>query len=832
MITISNQIKELEPVSWYNFKPDTMNILFDKNASYGVDPDNSYIFNAVNAQYLLPKWNRPTENFDIVDPDYMSNQLADSEFLVEDDASLMVGRNKSRMGGIFAQENYEDHISVDVILDRITNKTERDYLFQFKASSNLLKANYVTFNYTDNNENFVPVVYDTKKPESSFSVTETYQNTQGTYEIWGGNFNPEFLPPDGFGIEQDMREITLKLVNSVTGATVGKNDRTYMFTRNGTLNDLNSEAVPDIFVDTNIYTQPESNSSANDRFELLDIYILKNNRYYRMKVNKNMQLNIPVADKIYFKVKTPYLFNNRSYNLGEDNITVANSACFMHMLGLKFYYSDDRRIIEMYDTYNKAMVNGSFSAGSDEAHLFYIKTRYQVDQWHNPSIGDFNYVLEIEIDKVTSGTEGRQPIFIKRYYRGGLTEILWKGITPVQSLPNFDAYPLMFGHMPENYYNQKSLGYNSSKKIDCKVSNNTTVNIDVPDKMIYRSAYDIVAVDNICYYDKDVYYHIYKLFKSQYREDKSVLDRTLIQYWPCEKLNPPDLRSTANTINSGTNNWNMSLYGEMRFSGEGQVTEEKVWHNVVKGCLNFDGKVLGNSATTATWSNTNKYTINFWFKSTQKTKGVILCDMDHHSITTAGIYIGVSYMGTLEVAVNSRSSRIYTTNITDGQWHMITVACRTVLGQVSYAVFVDGQGTGDNDLISTTGSYNKDYGNNYQTYIMGHPLGNFTKGSISRLGFYGTQISNAEIFEIYRGDIEHRIYGTVLASNMPYETDIRFFNYRTGEYISTVRSDKETGKFVYRNYDGNAVHLLVVNNDHRYGTIQVMGPLNPASVPN
>ena len=100
MLTISNQIRELKPDSWYNFKPEDTSIVFDKNKRYGVDEDNSYIFNSVTPNYLVPRWNKPVESFTGVDEDYTSNQLAESEFLMENDASLMCGRNKSKMAGL------------------------------------------------------------------------------------------------------------------------------------------------------------------------------------------------------------------------------------------------------------------------------------------------------------------------------------------------------------------------------------------------------------------------------------------------------------------------------------------------------------------------------------------------------------------------------------------------------------------------------------------------------------------------------------------------------------------------------------------------------------
>ena len=161
MLTISNQIRELKPDSWYNFKPEDTSIVFDKNKRYGVDEDNSYIFNSVTPNYLVPRWNKPVESFTGVDEDYTSNQLAESEFLMENDASLMCGRNKSKMAGLLVHETTDEIETLDDVLRKIDSGEQRQYLFQFRGSSNTTDFNYISFNYDhDGNEYFVPLVYD------------------------------------------------------------------------------------------------------------------------------------------------------------------------------------------------------------------------------------------------------------------------------------------------------------------------------------------------------------------------------------------------------------------------------------------------------------------------------------------------------------------------------------------------------------------------------------------------------------------------------------------------------------------------------------------------
>lgn len=823
MITISKQIQDLGPNSWYSFRRDDTNMIFDLMRAYGVDEDNSYLFNSVNSDYFIPKWNRPSSNFITVDEEYLTNQLAESEFLIETDSAVMCGRNKSRMSGMFYREHSDNIETLDDVLSKINNNERREYLFQFRPSARSLRKNFQVLPY-EGDEAFVPVVYDTKSPSDSFTVNRQYANTKGTHEIWSAEFNPAKLPNDGFGNPQDIRELIFKLIHPVTGETVGGSSKTYMFMRNGDVNSLNSELVPDIFNNSDIYEQPEYAPGRPGKFELVDIYFMYYGKYYKLKENDNMQLWIPKVDQIYFLVKTPYLFDTRSYELDETITTVQSEDLFMEYLGYRLYYNNTRNVIRFFDIMSGYFIDKEISAPIDETKLFYITTRYEILPLHSPATGFFNYNLVCVFSTV-----GGSSFETKREYKGGVMDIMYKGVTKIQSIRSFDSFPHLIGNMPQTFFNiQSDSAY--TKTIDIKFDSNTTKTVEVPQKFLYGSAYSIMAVDNFCYFiNKNIINDVERLYYTQYREDNSLLDKTLIQYWPMTSLRPEDLRTSVNTKNTGASSVIYDLYGYMNLKGNGNVIieDEKEYHSVIKRSTYFDGNIMGNSNTFNTWSNSGVYTINFWFKSTQKTKGVILCDMDKETVSTAGIYIGVSDGGFIEISFNTRTSQIFPRNITDGEWHMITVVCTSTN---SYLLYVDGSIV--TTVQSTTGVLNKINQTNYQTYFMGHPLGKYTKGNLARVGFYANRISAKRIFEMFQGDVEHRIYGTILASNMPFATEVRFFNHRTGEYINSAYSDVETGKFVYRNYDGVSVHLLVVNNNHKYGTIQVMGPLSPSSVPN
>lgn len=809
MLTISNQIKNLSPDSWYRFRLDEISVILDLEKRYGVDEESSFIINAVNANYLKPRWNRPVSNFIKTTEDFTSNQLAESEFLIENDASFMTGRNETLMAGLNLTEHTDEIEDVDDVLQKINSNETREYLFQFRPSSVSKSYNYLNFDYSDKADSFLPLIYDVKNPDLSFTVNEHYINPFGKYEIWGGSFNPKKLD------ENDTREMRFRLINPTTG--IVKSERKFMFMRNATLGSINSQILSGLYDVDDLYEQPMYEEGVNN-FSLMDIIILKGGRYYKMKVKTFDEDNptfIPQADKIYFVVKTPNLFHSRSYTLDEKVVSVSNTDHIMDFLGFRFEYISGSNKTRIFDIYNNRYLS-DVTTLADTTYLFYIKTYYKKNSGFDPANGKFNYSLVLEIEVINSNTKLKS----ERIYSGGMSDFKYRGVTPVTSIPSFDSYPLMLGNMP--FFNEN---VSLKKNIECVVDDVTDpITLTVIDKVIYRGPYSISAIDNItCFINKDVYSLIAKLYESQYRQDNSILDKQLIQYWPCDSLRAVDLRTSQNTKNNEiTSNYN--LYGYMKLSGPGKViaVPEKN-HSVIKSALYFDGNVTGNSNTMNTWSNNSVLSINFWFKTDQRTKGVILCDMDKESIITAGIYIGIADGGFLEIAFDTPISKIYQTNVADNVYHMITI----VVFERSFEIYLDSVHI---DSRVRAGTSNKKYTWNYQTYFMGHPRGKCTKGYISRISYYKTRLKQTNIIDIYLGDIEHRIYGTVLASNMPFATEIRFYSRRTGEYLTSAYSSEEDGKFMYRNYDGTSVDMIVVNNNHKYGTIQVLGPISPSSV--
>ena len=83
---------------------------------------------------------------------------------------------------------------------------------------------------------------------------------------------------------------------------------------------------------------------------------------------------------------------------------------------------------------------------------------------------------------------------------------------------------------------------------------------------------------------------------------------------------------------------------------------------------------------------------------------------------------------------------------------------------------------------------------------------------------------------MYEGDIEHNVKGTILMENMPLKTEVRVYNNRTGELVSRVESDNDSGIFIYRNFNNFDVYIVVIDKTKMFGEIQTIGPIEPKSI--
>lgn len=817
MLTITNQIPATNPNSWYRFKTEEASILIDASSNTGVSDNSSLVINAINSTVLVPKWYRPVYDFITESKEYLGNQLAPSEIQMNNDNSLSIGYNSSILGGFnYTEVDLDNPPSIDTVLKSINNGEVRDYLFQIQMSQNINSGGSILFD-CEKSQSYLPAIVDIDQGRSAIITPTKYQIMGGNYEVWSMPFNPDrtYTQNDKgdliYDPVRDIRPITFKVINPSTGSEMYS--KTVTFNRASSI--PNEFVLPGtIFPDDNVYESPKYQDYSG--VNIIGCFGRIGSRYFNLADLET----VSTFDQVYYIVKVNSISRINTFEYHNRSLQIDQP--FMDMLGFRFHINPINRVLYANDVHGG---NNTYYIGSipeNTTNIIHIRCWYSQGNANNNT--KFNYIMNFEFS-IGLG----QPIKMTRSYSGDITTIKYKGGNAIQSIPSFDSYPFYMGLMPRINSTLSTKKYNGKvgQHIDGRYEMNIPTSVDIP--IIQRR----IFIDNILMY-KDLSKEQIQRFKDDFTIGSELninrdTDKNLIQYWPCEQLRPSDLRSTVNTISTSTSNNYYDLYGYMKMIGPGKVTvNEQELHRVIKGSLKFNGEVMGIANTMATWSNdSGGYTINFWFRSEQSTRGTILCDMEKDTGNTSGIYIGVARGGLLEIAINSSSSRIYQTNICTGEFRMITIV--KDINRYEYIIYVDSLVIDRIPMGSIVGRRSKSYAQNYQTYFMGHPKGLYTIGSISRIGFYKVGLSSDDISRIYSGDIEFRITGTILSFNMPFATPVRFYKALTGELVSEVESSEIDGGFTYRSYGGYDTHMLVTNNNNQFGNIQIIGPLSPTS---
>lgn len=818
MLTITNQIPATNPNSWYRFKTEEASILIDASSNTGVNDNSSLVINAINSTVLVPKWYRPVYNFITESREYLGNQLAPSEIDMNNDNSLTIGYNSSILGGFnYTEVDLDAPPSIDTVIKSINNGEVRDYLFQIQMSQNINSGGSIIFD-CEKPQSYLPVIVDIDQGRSAITTPIKYQIMGGNYEVWSMPFHPDgtYTQNDRgelvYDPVRDIRPITFKIINPSTGSEMYS--KTVTFNR---ASSIPSEFVlpSTIFPDDNVYESPKHHDYIGDGITIIGCFGQIGSRYFNLADLET----VSTFDQVYYIVKVDSISRVNIFDYHNRSLQIETP--FMDMLGFRFHINPIDRVLYAKDVHGTNITYNIGLIPENTTNMIHMRC------WYSQGITNsnrFNYNMNFEIS-IGLG----QIINITRSYTGDLTTIKYKGGSAIQSIPSFDSYPFYMGLMPRINSTLSTKKYNGKvgRYIDGTYEMNVPVSVDIP--IIQRR----IFIDNILMY-KDLSREQIQRFKEDFIIGSELninraTDKLLIQYWPCEQLRPIDLISTENTISTSASSGYYDLYGYMKMIGPGKVTvNEQELHRVIKGSLKFDGEVMGIANTMAAWSNdSGGYTINFWFRSDQSTRGTIICDMEKDTGNTSGIYIGVARGGLLEIAINSSSSRIYQTNICTGQFKMVTIV--KDINRYEYIIYVDSRVIDKIPMGSILGRRSKSYAQNYQTYFMGHPKGLYTIGSISRIGFYKAAISSADISRIYGGDIEFRINGTILSYNMPFATPVRLYKASTGEFVSEVESSEIDGGFTYRSYSGYDTHMLVTNNNNQFGNIQIIGPLSPTS---
>lgn len=808
-MSFSEKLKSLNPDTLFGFREEDVFIQYDLNEDYGIT-GSSNVFSQTDSTTFQPRLVTVNKKSTDLDTDVLYNQITESEYYNDKDSSIVIGRNSSNYNGNLyymlrddASFNMND-ISVDKIY---TN------YWQMYFGANDLKTRYKYIDYDANND-YAVVMVDTSYGDSYVFKKNMY-TVNGDLECWEDVLNPRYLPPDTI-LQYDQRMISISIINPRTGEVYDSYPLSFL--RNSTMRvGVNCELYDNTF--ENVYSAYETNSrNSSGKPKIKDIVTTDSQgRLVKLKRwQAGVDITIPQLNNIRIEV-----------DIGEipqrDNIT-ENGTDQSPQQVMRYMHYDIRVLyngtIQLFNRVTNS-IDISHSIGSmDKSVLFACKQFYTLNSGHSPAMNqyDYNFNYQFIIDNV------EYPVKTVSY-KGSTRLIRDRGIgREIYAVPTFENMPVMIGFMPTQTKNNKEFG-----KYNFNIGGNH-FELEHVKYLRYGTTNNYVYFDNFATFksnEDSAYKYYYDLYFSTFRQDNLLIDKNLMNYWACDKLGD-DLRSLPNRF-IRNNYINYDVYSEIRLKGRGRVYHDKEYHRILKDSIRFEN-ITGNCNLYNSWDNSGSYTINFWFKSKQKTKGTIFSDIEKIHPNTKGIYVGVSDGGYLEVAFNALDSRIYnTTNITDDKWHMITILCTrlsTPANSSNFEIRIDNRKI--DNLVGT--NINKDYTKDREVYFMGHPFGKNVIGSLGRIAFYDIPLSNDVMDMIFSGDIEHHVRGTVILENVPFETEIRVYNNRTGDLVSRVTSDKETGNFLYRNYEDFSVYLLVMDFAKKFGDMQAIGPIEPKSL--
>ena len=847
MQTFSSRLSALRPESLFSFSNGMTTLEFkdDLNQSDVIDRPATWVGSDHSEDNFIAHWVKPSMKFNNIDTQYLSNQLSENEVFSQIDSSLVTGRTSTLFSGYYYKlarsmhHNQGDHDKE--IKDRLTKNEPVLYFWQMNFSKDDTTALYTQFDYDDpESDDYAVIMRDIDHPEKSYSIVQTFNSTKYGKEVWTGTFNPENLD-DGSIINKDMRYIAIELVELRTGIVF--DSCKWLYSRAATMQDgvqgtiirpvvtNKFNEVYDIFTPINF--EP---TSQNPKIEKVVF-----NNTYDLFLNSPLDPAIP-SGQMAITVNVPK-GRYRSIKRDDNAFAKVRTHVLMQWLHFKLVYDNETGRINLDDIIAGTPVY-SFNAPRDTTMLFGVQINYVPRPGNNFVSRAYDYDINYQF-KIGFNREVKSFEYTTRFTGNVTQSDRSTGNTKYILGPCDMNMPVTVGQM------SGTDGIVARSKHKYEYERNKFIDIETIDYCRYMMNPSYCYIDNYARLENLKLELFDDLHYRMYFQSNIIIDQFVTNYWACDDFHEQWLTTKMLNNNSGAaaiiKNTKAAVLGtyyngfsDMYVTGNGKVKASKVTHRIVKRCIDFDNMV-GAVKTQNLWNEQGFYTINFWFKSDQKTEGIIISDFDKETADIGnGIMIGIKE-GYLNVQYSQLSEYQYKSKLVcDGEWHMITVVhgLKRPVDDINtnflptVSVYIDGK-VQDKYLYNTTNSISftkRQLALNYDVYFMGHPLYNNVKGSLSRVGFYKYSFIPVDVQRLFTGDLEFAIKGTILSRNTPVKTTVRFYNEINGTFAGEVESDQATGNFLFRTYDNSNLFVTVLGLKTEAGYMQSVGPVAPVSL--
>ena len=840
MQTFSSKLSSLRPNSLFSFGNGMTSLELKSNIFQNdiIDRDNTFVGSDSGIDHLVPYWIKPAIDYVPVSNNYLINPLSENEVFSDVDNSLIAGRSLSYFTGYhwklkrpnnFTQVEHDEEIK-----ERLTSNKFTTYYWQMNFSKDLESIPYTQFDYEkEESDDYAIVMYDIDHPEDSYSIVDTFSAIDSGKEIWTGTFSPKLY--DG-----GVRYISIDLIELRTGRVF--DSCKWLFSRDAQLRDgvqgtvISNipenpfKAVYNTYNPLNFDDLPTGSDPKIEKVVFNDVYDLFLNNPTdpalpagRMKIT----VNVPKARKR--STKSDQFIANRT-----------NNHDLINFMNFKFVYNKSSNLINLVDVAT-ATSNTIFSlpATTDTTYLFGVQVSYEVLPGNNLVTRQYDYNMKYAF-KIGCNKQVYEFEFTKRFIGNILATDRSTGDIKYILGPCDLNMPFTTG---QKLYTSSIV---SKKKKEIKLDNKPVV-IDIIDYCKCGANTSFVYIDNIARFENRDLSDFDDLHYRMYNQYNIIIDKYISNYWACDDYHESFITTKFLDNNSGAatiiknskpvvGGANYQIYSDMYILGQGKISKSTLNHKSVKSCINFE-KNIGVIKTQNVWNASGYYTINFWFRSTQQTDGMIISDFDKETIGN-GIALEIKD-GFLQVSYNQNPAFIYTgKTICDGEFHMITIVHSLARSEnitrsdPIVTVYIDGQ-MQVKILQETSKLINQTSRNlqlNYNVYFMGHPLYKNVKGSLSKIGFYKFSATTDDVLRLYDGDLEFIVKGTILSRNTPVRTEVRMHSARTGDMIGNTMSDQATGEFIIRTFDNSNMYITVLGLKVESGIMQTVGPVAPVSI--
>lgn len=231
----------------------------------------------------------------------------------------------------------------------------------------------------------------------------------------------------------------------------------------------------------------------------------------------------------------------------------------------------------------------------------------------------------------------------------------------------------------------------------------------------------------------------------------------------------------------------------------------------------------------------NSFTLEFWFRSGDGKRGMILDSTEESPPRWDGLRVylnsrnGGHDLGSIQVYHNNQvfmnslefdgNGDRYTFN--DDAWHHVAIRYNT--STTNFSLLIDG-----NEHSSILTQINTIQSPGQITIMNSRPGDAPLQGYFCELAFYEYELQNEQIYNRVKFSTRYVISGFTLLQGVPIQAIVRFYDSITGELISEVVSDSNTGEYTFYPLNNNLLDVLSKIPDSNNTRYRVHGPVKPA----